>query len=298
MVDLQLDWHAGHAQAICPHHAVVKDGIAFGQADPGRRHAIDIVGMHRGKAPVHELIRLGDIAVEHPLDLRLGQQKAVGVCAARWRQRRGLHARVEQQLQAQRQTGIARLHGAARCQRAAGAVTAHGDAFRIQAEHGTMFMQPGQAVPGILESHRELVFRAEPVIDRYHGAAAVLRQRAAQRVMRIHAADQKAAAMEEQQHRQHALLFGRGDVQARRHRVAVTRRHREILDTRQLRRRNFEHAGAAGIGGTRFLHRQRFHWRARMAVDADQQIAHMGLEAGPGLGIDSGIRDLHIRSRG
>ena len=111
--------------------------------------------------------------------------------------------------------------------------------------------------------------------------------------MRLHAAHHKSATVEEHQHRQHGLPLRHRSVQAGRHGMAATIGNLQILDARQRRRLDLQHVRAHGIGFARQIDGQRLHGRARLSVDALQQVADVRLEVAPGFGLDVRVGQVH-----
>ena len=250
-VDLQPHRDAGCAQFIRVLHAVVRQRVAFGQPEPGRRHAFDLGRVQRREAPV---LAVGVVYVlPEVLDVRLLQHQALVVAAMRRPRPARRRSPVEQQLQRQRQARVARERGAdggtacrRHCRRPRQGATCPRPAPRPP-------RHPLQGGPRVVGRRREAMLRCQPVAHGNDRAARALGQRAAQRVVRGDAADGEAAAVEVHQHRQ-ALRRGRDqacrDLDAGRHRDA------QVLHPRQVRPRHLQHAGARLVGGARLLRRK------------------------------------------
>ena len=277
-VDLQVHGHAGHAQLVGVFHALIHQRVAFGQAYPGRGHAVHIGGQQRGKAPVLAVGGAVEVLGKEPGDGRLVNDQPVGETAVRVGVLVRRRARVDQQLQGQLEAGVARMDGAGCGQRAARAVAAHGQARRVGAQRGRLRGQPLQRVPGVVVGRGEFVLWRAPIVQRDHHGARQMGQLAAQHVVRGHAAHGEAAAVQVQQHgqargRRLAALHGR--IEPRRQQGAIARGNLQILDTQQNRLGNFEHAGPRLVGGTCALGAQLVQGRARGALHAAQHIAHL-----------------------
>ncbi|MGF6856185.1 hypothetical protein OKW29_005096 [Paraburkholderia sp. CI3] len=214
-------------------------------------------GAKRQSSPI---AAISHVVLEEPLDRVARQQEAVGEARVRVGLLMAGRARINQQLQREHEAGVAREHRANRRECAARAIAAHREPRAVDAEFGRVRVQPAEGVEGIVDSGRKLVLGREPVIDRQHRALAVAREHPAQRIVRIDAANRKAAAVVVHERRQR-LGPARLDrtVQARADRRAVARRHAQIFDGEHRRARDLEDRRA-------FLVRRARRLRAHLVV--------------------------------
>ena len=223
------------------------------------------------------------IQVKKPGDLRFFQHKPGGVALVGRRVLVGRAAGVEQQLQRQRQTGLLGQNGAHHGQRAARAVTAHGQAAGVDAQRLALRGQPLQGVPRVVGRGRELMLRGQPVVQRQHRAARQQAQLAAQNVMRGDAAHHKTTTMKVQQCGQRPLSRLAGRIQPRGQGVAVARGQREVFNTGQHGFGDFQHIGPGGIGSFGLQRAQVVQARMFAAVQpghARQHALHRGRQHG------------------
>ncbi len=130
---------------------------------------------------------------------------------------------------------------------AAGAVAADGEPRRIDPERRALPGDPGGRGEAILDRGREFVLGRQAVVDRDDGAAGGIGEMAAERVVRFDIADDPAAAVEIDQHRQVRRRRGAGAaIEAQRNGAAIRPRCREVADLRDRRRLGGQHfAGGA-----------------------------------------------------
>mmetsp|Transcript_5237 Transcript_5237/g.19603 ORF Transcript_5237/g.19603 Transcript_5237/m.19603 type:complete len:289 (+) Transcript_5237:1973-2839(+) len=207
-----------------------------------------------------------EVVIEEPGNAVGIEQEAVGEELVRGGGGPAGGARRDQQLQGQRQAAVAGEEGRAGGQRAAGAVTRHAEPGAVQAERGSMLVQPGQSGPGIVHRGREAMLGCEPVVQRHHGRATAQAELAAQAVVGFQVADREAAAVQIEQHRQHGV--------ARRVQPRGPAGDFEVRHAGQRCARQVEDLGAHPVGDARFARRQAVKGRAVGAVDAFEQPGH------------------------
>ena len=286
-IDLQVHRHPCGAQAVGIGHALVHQRVAFGQAHPGGGDTVQIGRQQGSEAPVLPILRVFDVLAEEPVDGLGIQHQAMGEATVRFRVLVRRRARVEEQLQRQRQAGIARQDGVHRRQRAARAVAAHGQPGRVGAQFSRVRGQPGQCIPGVVRCSRKAVLGRQAVIERHHHAAGQASQFAAQHVVGLHAAHGEAATMQVEQQRQAGgagiALGGRGVEPRRQHRPAA-RGNAQLLHAGQRGLGHFQHAGAGLVGGAGTHRAQGVQRRAAGACHAVEHVGHLRGQGSGGRG--------------
>ncbi|MCY1356614.1 hypothetical protein D9M69_430720 [compost metagenome] len=275
--------HAGGAQLGGVGGAFVMQRVVARHGDPGRAHIAHIgagaATVERGEAPVVAARFPVQVLREEPADHFGGQQVALGQCVVRWRVLARAGAGVQQHLQHGGEPRVARLHGAGRGQRAAGAVAAQRDAGRVGTQPPGLGKNPVQRVEGVVDRGRKAPLRPEAVIHRQHHAVGPAAQQPAQRIVRIDAADRKAAAVEVHQQRQRLGPAGLARrVQPRRDGMAVTRGHVQVFGCVHGGRADVEDRRAFLVGDLGVLRVQCVDRRPLGAGDQFQQLRHLRVE--------------------
>src|SRR5258706_4344821 len=98
-----------------------------------------------------------------------------------------------------------RHHGG---ERAAGGIARDCDAIAIDLQCVRFGPDPVEGRERVLNGERITVLRRETVVDRHDGPARARREAAADRIMRLHAADDEATAVEIQQQRPWRMRLG------------------------------------------------------------------------------------------
>ncbi len=147
----------------------------------------------------------------------------------------------------------------------AGAVAANGEAAFVDAKAGGVLGHPHRGGVGVFHRRREFMFRREAVIDRDNRAAGGLGQGAAQAVVGIETADDKAAAVKEHE----AGLMGRERVFVDAHgQIAVRSGNGAVADFGQRDHgRRTRHGVAHGAVSRRVHLRPRNNVHGRHLVD-------------------------------
>ena len=159
----------------------------------------------RRGAPVEVVLRIVDVVIVKVADGVGRQQVALAVGGVRGVAAAHVGGGIDQQLEGDRQVaGVARQQRDHRRQVAARAVAADRQARRIEPERAGLRAHPARGGVGVFDGRGEAVLRRHAVVDRHHRAARAVGQLAAQRVMRVEIADDPAAAVVVDQHRQRA----------------------------------------------------------------------------------------------
>ena len=184
----------------------------------------------------------------------------MGKCCAEFRPRgqppAQVERRIDQSLRADRRReralGLVQRDGG---EPAARAVAGNRDPLRIEAEPRRLMRQPGQRRHGVLHRGGEGVLGREPIVEREHGRARVVAQRAAEDVVGLEIADHAAAAMHEEDGGFGLAPLIDGGVSAQAHRPGRAR-HGEIARFADFGRRDLGLGQCAAIFGARFVRRE------------------------------------------
>ena len=191
--------------------ALVAQRVVLGGDHDRAREAGEVGRADRGEPRIVEVGRRARVVLPEPAHAFGFEEVALGVVDHRRAVELDLGDRVHEQLQLRlREPAFARVERDDRGEVAARAVAADRDAMRVGADLVRVRERPlvrGEAVVG---RGRELRFRREPVVDRHHDRAGVIREQPPELVVRVEVARDPSATVEPQQQRQARLARSAG----------------------------------------------------------------------------------------